>query len=107
MNMTFHVHIHIREYEYESNMAENIMFIFANMNIRASLLLKQTWQPRALAIAAEAGSHWTEAPTLAHPRDGKETSDDGSDIIDVLPSHCLYSAAATSASSIISKGGRR
>jgi hypothetical protein len=37
MNMIFHVHIHIREYEYESNMAENLMFIFANMNIRASL----------------------------------------------------------------------
>jgi hypothetical protein len=37
MNMIFHVHIHIREYEYESNMTENLMFIFANMNIRASL----------------------------------------------------------------------
>jgi hypothetical protein len=37
MNMIFHVHIHIREYEYESNMVENLMFIFANMNIRASL----------------------------------------------------------------------
>jgi hypothetical protein len=35
MNMNFHVHIHIREYE--SNMAKNLMFIFANMNIRASL----------------------------------------------------------------------
>jgi hypothetical protein len=37
MNMIFHVLIHIREYEYESNMAANLMYIFANMNIRASL----------------------------------------------------------------------
>jgi hypothetical protein len=39
MNMIFHVHIHIREYEYDSNMAENLMFIFANMKIRASLYI--------------------------------------------------------------------
>jgi hypothetical protein len=38
MNMIFHIRIHFREYEYESNMAEIFMFIFANMNIRASLL---------------------------------------------------------------------
>jgi hypothetical protein len=47
---------------------------------------------------------WTEAVTLAHPREGKETSEDGPDIIDEFSPHCLYSAAATSASSIISKG---
>jgi hypothetical protein len=35
----FHIHVHIREYEYESNMAENLMFIFANMNIRPSLAI--------------------------------------------------------------------
>jgi hypothetical protein len=49
MNMIFHVHIHIREYEYESNMAENLMFIFANLNIRASLVLCCS-ASRALAL---------------------------------------------------------
>jgi hypothetical protein len=37
MNTIFRVHIHIREYEYESNMAANLMFIFANMYFRESL----------------------------------------------------------------------
>jgi hypothetical protein len=44
----FHIHIHIREYEYESNMFKILMFIFANMNIRPSLikyrLTAQRWR---------------------------------------------------------------
>jgi hypothetical protein len=53
-------------------------------SIRNLSLLKQTWQPRVLSITAEAGSPWTEADTLAHTRDGKDTSDYGPDIIYVL-----------------------
>jgi hypothetical protein len=64
----FLIHIHIREYEYESNMAENLMFIFANMNIRPSLNRMYVGQHRYERWCTGSSALWVGRSLLAGGR---------------------------------------